>query len=72
VKGQAQSPTTTSEVIEAIPGIKKRDCTFLLQGVGSLRLLAKASKEQLLNQTPLAADKVPMVVNYFQYDAVKD
>lgn len=72
VNRQAQSPTIVTEVIEAIPSLKQRDRTFLLQGIGSLRCLAQATEEQLLNQTPIAADKVPIVVNYFQHDTVKD
>lgn len=49
------------KVVTSIPGIDNHDANALSQAIGSVQAIAKASKEQILENTDLSIDKAEMV-----------
>ncbi|KAJ0024706.1 hypothetical protein Pint_07636 [Pistacia integerrima] len=53
-------------VITSIPSIDYHDANALNQAIGSIEAIAKASKEYILENTDLSADKAEMIVRFFR------
>ncbi|XP_054808217.1 protein PARTING DANCERS homolog [Prosopis cineraria] len=54
------------KVITSIPGIDNHDANALCQAVGSVQAVAKASKEQIVENTDLATDKAEIISRFFR------
>ncbi|KAL5571736.1 hypothetical protein UlMin_021333 [Ulmus minor] len=54
------------KVMTAIPGIDNHDANALIQAIGSIEAIAKASKEYILENTDLSADKVETIFRFFR------
>ncbi|XP_044476038.1 protein PARTING DANCERS isoform X3 [Mangifera indica] len=54
------------EVITSIPSIDNHDAYALNQAIGSIEAIAKASKEYILENTDLSADKAEAIVRFFR------
>ncbi|XP_019163869.1 PREDICTED: uncharacterized protein LOC109160141 isoform X2 [Ipomoea nil] len=54
------------KVVSAIPGIDKHDANSLNQAIGSIEAIAKASKECILKNTDLSADKAEKISMFFK------
>ncbi|GMY07924.1 protein PARTING DANCERS-like [Fagus crenata] len=53
-------------VLTSIPGIDNHDANALNQAVGSIEAIAKASKEYILQNTDLSADKAETISRFFR------
>ncbi|KAK9269945.1 hypothetical protein L1049_025518 [Liquidambar formosana] len=53
-------------VVTSIPGIDSHDANSLIQGIGSIEAIAKASKECIVENTDLSADKAEMISKFFR------
>ncbi|XP_050231339.1 protein PARTING DANCERS isoform X2 [Mercurialis annua] len=53
-------------VVTAIPGIDNHDANSLNQAIGSIEAIAKASKEHILENTDLSADKAETITRFFR------
>ncbi|CAL5417220.1 unnamed protein product [Camellia sinensis] len=53
-------------VVTSIPGINNHDANALNQAIGSIEAIAKASKEFILENTDLSADKAEMIMRFFR------
>ncbi|XP_031248345.1 protein PARTING DANCERS [Pistacia vera] len=53
-------------VVTSIPSIDYHDANALNQAIGSIEAIAKASKEYILENTDLSADKAEMIVRFFR------
>ncbi|XP_021903574.1 protein PARTING DANCERS [Carica papaya] len=53
-------------VVTSIPGIDNHDANSLNQGIGSIEAIAKASKEDILENTDLSVEKADMVKRFFR------
>ncbi|XP_058727553.1 protein PARTING DANCERS-like [Vicia villosa] len=54
------------KVVTSIPGIDDHDANALSQAIGSVQAIAKASKEQILENTDLSTDKAEMVSRFLR------
>ncbi|XP_078431383.1 DNA ligase-like protein isoform X2 [Wolffia australiana] len=63
---QVQGIDMFLRVITSIPGIDGHDANALLQTVGSIESIAKASKAFLLENTDLSTDKADRIVRFFR------
>ncbi|CAL5186900.1 unnamed protein product [Lathyrus oleraceus] len=54
------------KVVTSIPGIDNHDANALSQAIGSVQAIAKASKEQILENTDLSTDKAEMVSRFLR------
>ncbi|KAF8393287.1 hypothetical protein HHK36_021528 [Tetracentron sinense] len=61
-----QAMDTFLRVVTSIPGIDNHDANALSQALGSIEAIAKASKESILENTDLSADKAEMVTRFFR------
>ncbi|KAK7258176.1 hypothetical protein RIF29_32680 [Crotalaria pallida] len=52
------------KVVTSIPGIDNHDANALSQTIGSIQTIAKASKEQILENTDLSYDKAEMISRF--------
>lgn len=53
-------------VVTSIPGIDNHDANALVQAVGSIEAISKASKSFILENTDLSVDKAEMIVRFFR------
>lgn len=53
-------------VLTSIPSIDNHDANSLNQAIGSIEAIAKASKEQIMENTDLSADKAETIVRFFR------
>lgn len=53
-------------VVASIPGIDRHDANSLNQAIGSIEAIAKASKEHLLENTDLSAEKAERISRFFR------
>lgn len=53
-------------VVTSIPSIDNHDANSLNQAIGSIEAIAKASKECLLENTDLSADKAETIMRFFR------
>ncbi|XP_059631007.1 protein PARTING DANCERS homolog [Cornus florida] len=53
-------------VVTSIPGIDNHDANSLNQAIGSIEAIAKASKEFILENTDLSAEKAEMITRFFR------
>ncbi|XP_028063624.1 protein PARTING DANCERS isoform X1 [Camellia sinensis] len=53
-------------VVTSIPGINNHDANALNQAIGSIEAIAKASKEFILENTDLSADKAETIMRFFR------
>ncbi|KAM1242154.1 hypothetical protein ACFX15_033279 [Malus domestica] len=65
-KQTVQTPGILRKVITAIPGIDNHDANALNQAIGSIEGIAKASKEQIMENTDLSADKAQVLSRFFR------
>ncbi|KAM1030025.1 hypothetical protein ACFX13_034662 [Malus domestica] len=65
-KQTVQTPGILRKVITAIPGIDNHDANALNQAIGSIEGIAKASKEQIMENTDLSADKALVLSRFFR------
>ncbi|KAL9234240.1 hypothetical protein vseg_009130 [Gypsophila vaccaria] len=54
------------EVITSIPGIDNHDANSLNQAIGSIEAIAKASKEQIVENTDLSSEKAETIWKFFR------
>ncbi|KAF7808194.1 protein PARTING DANCERS [Senna tora] len=54
------------KVVTSIPGIDNHDANALCQAIGSVQAIAKASKEQILENTDLSTDKAETISRFFR------
>ncbi|XP_038717891.1 protein PARTING DANCERS isoform X2 [Tripterygium wilfordii] len=54
------------KVVTSVPGIDNHDAHALNQAIGSIKTIAKASKESILENTDLSADKADVIVRFFR------
>ncbi|XP_012080169.1 protein PARTING DANCERS isoform X1 [Jatropha curcas] len=52
--------------ITSIPGIDSHDANALIQAIGSIEAIAKASKEFILENTDLSAEKADIIAKFFR------
>ncbi|KAL8143988.1 hypothetical protein V2J09_017020 [Rumex salicifolius] len=65
-KQAMQSMDAFVSAVTSIPGLDNHDANSLSQAVGSIEAIAKASKEYLLENTDLSAEKVETVARFFK------
>ncbi|KAM1682645.1 hypothetical protein EV1_033575 [Malus domestica] len=65
-KQTMQTPGIFQKVITAIPGIDNHDANALNQAIGSIEGIAKASKEHIMENTDLSADKAQVLSRFFR------
>ncbi|CAN6686623.1 unnamed protein product [Malus baccata var. baccata] len=65
-KQTVQTPGILRKVITAIPGVDNHDANALNQAIGSIEGIAKASKEQIMENTDLSADKALVLSRFFR------
>ncbi|RVW82913.1 Protein PARTING DANCERS [Vitis vinifera] len=53
-------------VITSIPGIDNHDANSLNQAIGSIKAIAKASKDYILENTDLSSDKAETITRFFR------
>ncbi|XP_057865149.1 protein PARTING DANCERS homolog isoform X2 [Cryptomeria japonica] len=53
------------QVLTAIPGIDTHDAHTLMQGIGSIEAISKASKKKILESTDLSDAKAEKIVKFF-------
>ncbi|XP_010677006.1 protein PARTING DANCERS homolog isoform X1 [Beta vulgaris subsp. vulgaris] len=53
-------------VVTSIPGIDNHDANSLNQAIGSIEAIAKASKEYIMENTDLSADKAENILRFFR------
>ncbi|KAG8660929.1 protein PARTING DANCERS [Manihot esculenta] len=63
---QAMHGMDNFRVITSIPGIDNHDANSLNQAIGSIEAIAKASKEHILENTDLSADKADIITRFFR------
>ncbi|XP_022886859.1 protein PARTING DANCERS isoform X2 [Olea europaea var. sylvestris] len=54
------------KVVTSIPGIDSHDANALNQAIGSIEAIAKASKEYILENTDLSAEKAEKITRFFR------
>ncbi|KAL4327565.1 hypothetical protein AHAS_Ahas13G0112800 [Arachis hypogaea] len=54
------------KVVTSIPGIDNHDANALSQAIGSVQAIAKASKDQILENTDLSAEKAEMISRFLR------
>ncbi|PON81504.1 RuvA domain 2-like [Trema orientale] len=54
------------KVVTSIPGIDNHDANSLNQAIGSIEDIAKASKEYILENTDLSAEKADVIFRFFR------
>ncbi|CAI9117151.1 OLC1v1018495C1 [Oldenlandia corymbosa var. corymbosa] len=54
------------KVMTSIPGIDNHDANTLNQAIGSIEAIAKASKQYILENTDLSADKAETITRFFR------
>lgn len=54
------------KVMTSIPGIDAHDANALNQAIGSIEAISKASKEFILENTDLSADKAEIITRFFK------
>ncbi|ONH89654.1 hypothetical protein PRUPE_8G007100 [Prunus persica] len=65
-KQTVQAVNVFQRVVTSIPGIDNHDANALNQAIGSIEAISKASKEQILENTDLSADKAEVVSRFFR------
>ncbi|CAG7868696.1 unnamed protein product [Brassica rapa] len=65
-KRAVQDTDTFIRVLTSIPNIDKHDANSLYQAIGSIDATAKTSKEDILANTDLSADKTDILCRFFQ------
>ncbi|KAK1259792.1 hypothetical protein QJS04_geneDACA005566 [Acorus gramineus] len=65
-KSSVQSMEAFLKVVTAIPGIDIHDANMLIQAIGSIEAISKASKNYILENTDLSADKAETIVRFFR------
>ncbi|XP_065847796.1 protein PARTING DANCERS homolog isoform X3 [Euphorbia lathyris] len=65
-KQAVQAMENFLRVITSIPGIDNHDANSLIQAVGSIEAIAKASKEYILENTDLSSEKVETITRFFR------
>ncbi|CAA6666328.1 unnamed protein product [Spirodela intermedia] len=63
---QVQGIDMFLRVVTSIPGINNHDANALIQTIGSIESISKASKAFLLENTDLSADKAERVLRFFR------
>ncbi|CAL9123734.1 unnamed protein product, partial [Musa textilis] len=53
-------------VVTSIPGIDDHDANALVQSIGSIEAISKASKSSILETTDLSVDKAERIVRFFR------
>ncbi|KAL1344907.1 hypothetical protein AAHE18_08G078400 [Arachis hypogaea] len=54
------------KVVTSIPGVDNHDANALSQAIGSVQAIAKASKDQILENTDLSAEKAEMISRFLR------
>ncbi|KAK4489999.1 hypothetical protein RD792_000653 [Penstemon davidsonii] len=62
----ARSLDVFIKVVTSIPGIDNHDANALNQAIGSIEAIAKASKEYIMENTDLSAEKAETVAKFFR------
>ncbi|KAM4075688.1 hypothetical protein ACJW30_12G006100, partial [Castanea mollissima] len=65
-KLKAEAMDVFLQVLTSIPGIENHDANALNQAIGSIEAIAKASKEYILQNTDLSADKAEIISRFFR------
>ncbi|KAM3729369.1 hypothetical protein ACB098_12G006000 [Castanea mollissima] len=65
-KQSVQAMDVFLQVLTSIPGIENHDANALNQAIGSIEAIAKASKEYILQNTDLSADKAKIISRFFR------
>ncbi|KAF3946474.1 hypothetical protein CMV_027264 [Castanea mollissima] len=65
-KQSVQAMDVFLQVLTSIPGIENHDANALNQAIGSIEAIAKASKEYILQNTDLSADKAEIISRFFR------
>ncbi|GLT71548.1 hypothetical protein SLA2020_435580 [Shorea laevis] len=65
-KRSVQGMDAFLRVVTSIPGIDNHDANALNQAIGSVEAIAKASKEYILENTDLSADKAEIISKFFR------
>ncbi|XP_047325175.1 protein PARTING DANCERS homolog [Impatiens glandulifera] len=65
-KLKAEGMDAFLRVVTSIPGIDSHDANALNQAIGSIEAIAKASKEFILENTDLSADKAETIIKFFR------
>ncbi|KAI4356951.1 hypothetical protein L6164_000929 [Bauhinia variegata] len=65
-KESVQAMDLYLKVVTLIPSIDKHDANMLNQAIGSVQAIAKASKEQILENTDLSIDKAEIISMFFR------
>ncbi|XP_075519045.1 protein PARTING DANCERS-like isoform X2 [Primulina tabacum] len=60
-----QSLNLYIKVVTSIPGIDNHDAHALNQAIGSIEAIAKASKEYIMDNTDLSAEKAELIARFF-------
>ncbi|MQM16251.1 hypothetical protein Taro_049205 [Colocasia esculenta] len=63
---QVQAMDMFLRVVTSIPGIDNHDANALIQTVGSIQAISKASNTFILENTDLSADKADRIVRFFR------
>ncbi|XP_024971825.1 protein PARTING DANCERS isoform X2 [Cynara cardunculus var. scolymus] len=53
-------------VVSSIPRLESHDANALIQTIGSIEAIAKASKENILNNTDVSSEKAEMISKFFR------
>ncbi|XP_076905120.1 protein PARTING DANCERS homolog isoform X2 [Bidens hawaiensis] len=62
----AQSMDAFLRVVSSIPHVETHDANALVQTVGSIEAIAKASKENMLEHTDISSEKADMITRFFR------
>ncbi|RVW31510.1 Protein PARTING DANCERS [Vitis vinifera] len=65
-KKSVQGMDVFLRVITSIPGIDNHDANSLNQAIGSIKAIAKASKDYILENTDLSSDKAETITRFFR------
>ncbi|XP_010112036.2 protein PARTING DANCERS [Morus notabilis] len=65
-KQAVQGMDVFRQVVTSIPGIDAHDANALNQAIGSIEAIAKASKEYILENTDLSAEKAEVIFRFFR------
>ncbi|KAI3684598.1 hypothetical protein L6452_33822 [Arctium lappa] len=53
-------------VVSSIPSLESHDANALIQTIGSIEAIAKASKKNILDNTDISSEKAEMISNFFR------
>nr|GEU69790.1 protein parting dancers isoform X1 [Tanacetum cinerariifolium] len=54
------------KVVSSIPGVETHDANALIQAIGSIEAIAKASKENILDNTDVSSETAEMISRFFR------